>query len=405
MRKLLTTKMIATLKPRKDRQRFEIMDVMVPALGVRVSATGKRTFVVVARFGGASNPTRRALGDSSTMTLAAARDMARKWVLEISQGLDPKQTKSIAAQREALRPKTFKEVSLEFLRLHVRKEGQKGEVPLRTADEIERSIKYYLWTRRGSGVRWRDRTFEDVKRVDIAELLDELVAECGAPQADHVLAILSKLCNWYALRSDTYTSPIVRGMKRSSARKRARTRVLSDDEIRALWHCTADEGAYGAFMRIALLTGQRRSKVAEMQWPNISSSGVWSIETEAREKGNAELLKLPLLARRVIADLPVWDASLFVFGGRFGGILNGFSKFRKRLDDNMAAYLGREISHWVTHDLRRTAKTLMKRANVPTEISERVLGHVIPGVEGIYDRYEYFDEKSRRIAAPQYDGC
>jgi integrase len=53
---------------------------------------------------------------------------------------------------------------------------------------------------------------------------------------------------------------------------------------------------------------------------------------------------------------------------------------------------------WRLHDLRRTAKTLMVRAGVRPDISERVLGHVIRGVEGVYDRYEYIDEKREALA-------
>ena len=52
-----------------------------------------------------------------------------------------------------------------------------------------------------------------------------------------------------------------------------------------------------------------------------------------------------------------------------------------------------ELPHWTLHDLRRTAKTLMARAGVRPDISERVLGHVIPGVEGVYDRHSYLNEK------------
>ena len=51
------------------------------------------------------------------------------------------------------------------------------------------------------------------------------------------------------------------------------------------------------------------------------------------------------------------------------------------------------LPNWTLHDLRRTAKTLMVRAGVRPDISERVLGHVIAGVEGTYDRHTYADEK------------
>ena len=55
------------------------------------------------------------------------------------------------------------------------------------------------------------------------------------------------------------------------------------------------------------------------------------------------------------------------------------------------------IPNWTLHDLRRTAKTLMARAGVRPDISERVLGHVIAGVEGTYDRHSYADEKREAL--------
>ncbi len=49
---------------------------------------------------------------------------------------------------------------------------------------------------------------------------------------------------------------------------------------------------------------------------------------------------------------------------------------------------------WTLHDLRRTARSLMSRAGVRPDISERVLGHAIPGVQGVYDRHTYDSEKA-----------
>jgi integrase len=60
--------------------------------------------------------------------------------------------------------------------------------------------------------------------------------------------------------------------------------------------------------------------------------------------------------------------------------------------------LPKAIPNWTLHDLRRTARSLMSRAGVPTDHAERVLGHVIGGVRGIYDRHEYRDEKADALA-------
>jgi integrase len=51
------------------------------------------------------------------------------------------------------------------------------------------------------------------------------------------------------------------------------------------------------------------------------------------------------------------------------------------------------VTGWTLHDLRRTARSLMSRAGIPVDHAERCLGHVIGGVRGVYDRYEYYAEK------------
>jgi integrase len=56
------------------------------------------------------------------------------------------------------------------------------------------------------------------------------------------------------------------------------------------------------------------------------------------------------------------------------------------------------MPHWTLHDLRRTARSLMAKVGVADNIAERVLGHAIGGVEGIYNRHAYFDEKADALA-------
>ena len=77
------------------------------------------------------------------------------------------------------------------------------------------------------------------------------------------------------------------------------------------------------------------------------------------------------------------------------GIISGQSKRKAQFDAKVP------IAPWVFHDLRRTARSLMSRAGVRPDIAERVMGHSIAGVEGIYDRHSYRDEKAealRRLA-------
>jgi integrase len=242
---------------------------------------------------------------------------------------------------------------------------------------------------------WRDRAFVSIRRGDVARLLDEI--EARAPvHADHVLAILSKLFNWYMAREENYQSPVVRGMRRTAPKDHARSRVLADDEIRLFWAASADAGTYGAFLRVALLTAQRRSKVVAMRWSD--SDGVWTIPAEPREKTNAGSLKLSKLALSIIEPLPRWEDCGFVFAGRGKAPINGLSKAKTALDAAMTEAARALIANWTVHDLRRTARSLMSRAGVRPDVSECVLGHAIPGVEGVYDRYSYDREKGEALA-------
>ena len=91
-----------------------------------------------------------------------------------------------------------------------------------------------------------------------------------------------------------------------------------------------------------------------------------------------------------------------MFSSRAKTPFSGFSKSKAALDKAVLVAMQKRakkgakvepIPNWTLHDLRRTAKTLMARAGVRPDISERVLGHVIAGVEGTYDRHSYADEK------------
>src|SRR5215468_9409358 len=75
----------------------------------------------------------------------------------------------------------------------------------------------------------------EVRRSHIIKMLDEIEDRNGPVMADRTLAYVRKAFNWYATRDDQFSVPVVRGMARVKPKERARTRVLSDDEIQAIW--------------------------------------------------------------------------------------------------------------------------------------------------------------------------
>jgi hypothetical protein len=109
----------------------------------------------------------------------------------------------------------------------------------------------------------------------------------GARSADHALSVFRAMANWYAKRHDAYANPVVKGMGRVDKTAAKRKRILSDDELRAVWKQAS--GTFGATIRLLLLTGQRRQKVAVVHRCNLFSS--WSGEGNADWEENKRTLR------------------------------------------------------------------------------------------------------------------
>ena len=147
----------------------------------------------------------------------------------------------------------------------------------------------------------------------------------------------------------------------------------------------------------------------------MTVDGVWNILAEDREKGNGGALVLPETALAIIRGQTRIGNNPHVFSGRGDGNFAGWSPCKRALDKKVTTARRKEaeergtdpesvepMSHWQIHDLRRTSRSLMGRAGVRPDVAERVMGHAIEGVEGVYDRYAYRAEKTdalKRLAA------
>jgi integrase len=356
----LTDDGVANLKPRASRYTFA--DPELPGHYIRVQPSGAKAYVVIARDPRGKQHWRTV--GAPPMKIDDARDLGRKTIRSI---------------REAP-PDSFEGVAQEWFKRHVLKRG------LRSAGELERFMKQHIYP------AWSGRDLTSIKRIDVSGLLDHIEDEHGGRQADYALAVVRQIFNWQAKRDENYSSPIVVGMRRTNPNEMERTRILTDDEIRAVW--TAATGSYGKLVRFLLLTAQRREKVAAMRWSDIEGN-VWTIRTEEREKGNARELVLPDSAVEVIGE----RGENLVFPGKGGKQIGGWSKHKARLD-RLSGVRG-----WVLHDLRRTARSLMSRAVVRPDIAEHVLGHALVGIKRVYDRHQYREEKAdalQRLAGLVY---
>jgi integrase len=320
------------------------------------------------------------------LTLAGARKLAADTLHEVQQGRDPVAAK---AETKAKAAETFEAVAKRYME----HEGSK----LRTAHDLELKLKRAILPDLGP------RPIAAIKRSEIVRLLDKIGKERGPVAADRTLALISRVMNWYAPRSDDFRSPIVRGMARTKSSERARKRILTDAELTVVWRVAGDSGPFGSLVRFLLLTGARRSEATEMPWAEIVN-GVWHLPAERDKAGKGVTRPLSRAALAVIEARPRINGFVFTFGGC---AIANYSRPKERFDKAVLAELRKEdpeaeLPNFTLHDLRRTALSLMTRAGVPREHSEKCLGHVIRGVEGIYDRHDYQDEMLKayeRLAA------
>ena len=153
---------------------------------------------------------------------------------------------------------------------------------------------------------------------------------------------------------------------------------------------------------LLLLTAQRGDEVANMSRGEIGRDGIWTIPAERYKTKKPNFVPLSGAALALIEAQPKVDGCDYVFPSGAGTPFSGFGKSKAALDNAVLAAMQQHaprganvapLPNWTLHDLRRTGKTLMARAGVRPDVSERVLGHVIRGVEGTYDRHSYADEK------------
>jgi integrase len=252
----------------------------------------------------------------------------------------------------------------------------------------------------------------ELKRSQVSRMLDEIADDHGPRMADLVLAYVRKAFNWYEVNGhdDDFISPVVRGMARLKPSDRQRERVLADDEIRDLWvalEAVADPACFSAYVKMLLLTATRRSEVADMTAAELDGE-VWTIPAAryktSRDTKRDHLIPLSAMAREVLGTLKQRKNDHFLFSTTEGKkAFCGFSKAKTGLDKAIADIRDRAgrppMENWTLHDLRRTARTLLARAGVRDDIAERCLGHVIKGVEKVYNRHTYLDEKRAAFEA------
>ena len=326
--KALTDRTLKALKPKLA----EVWDTTFPAFGVRVSETGRKTFVLAARYPGNNSSARRAIGTYGALTLADAREKARDWLKLIEAGKDPKLESERQRTLEQRRQEnTFSAVAEDFI-----KDKLAGE---RKGAEVERDV------RRVFIPEWGKRPITDITPLDVRNLVKGY-KDAGKPyQAHNLLGYARRLFNW-AIGQHVYgieASPCDRlKPKDIIGERKQRIRILSDAELRAAWGAAAELGyPYGPLLRLLILTGQRKSEVAEAQCSEFDlAKKLWTIPADRMKADSAHVVPLSDDAIAILKALPRFESGDYLFSTTFGKIpVNGFSKAKVLFDKKILATL------------------------------------------------------------------
>lgn len=407
----LTVREIEKLECPPGKKDVLVFDDERRGLAVRVMKSAKKGSLdwktYIAQYTLAGRKRRVPLGAASGISLDAARKATAAILGEVAQGRDPAAAR-VEARREAERQAARELLTLdellrqwEALRLAERRESY--------AAEAVRAVRFAF-------SKQIDKPATDLTRETVVRVLDRLSGAGKNAMASRTAAY-GRACYGWAIKRGSLTANPFDHLPLEPVEKRER--VLTDDELRAIWQATEGAGSFYAIVRALILTGQRREEVAQMAWSEIAlNRAAWTLPAERAKNGVAHIVPLsPQMRAHLEAfeakrkkateeakakakakdepDIVEVTARDLVFPGR-DGPFNGFGKAKAALDDACG------VKDWRLHDLRRTLATGLQRLGIRLEVTEAVLNHVSgsrAGIVGIYQRHDYAAEKRAALDA------
>lgn len=386
MAKALTTKAVEAAKPTEERQ--EIPDGIVPGMVLIVQPSGAKSWGLRFRFGGKVR--KLTLGryppeHVNGLSLADARRAAGEALAKVERGEDPARAKQ--EQRAAKLEGRNKVSALidQFEERHLKN--------LRSKKQVRQLLDKHVVP------RWGVREVQTITRRDVIDLVEDVAEASGGVTANRLLAHIHKFMGWCLTRDIIDLNP-ASGVEKP-AHEKSRDRLLSDEEIRLLWAACEKEGQpFGSIFQLLLLTGQRKSEIAEVRDSEIGG-GLLHLTADRTKNKRPHDVPLSEAAQAILKNVKrVKSEKGYVFTTTGKTPVSGFNNPTNRVRDLMHEAAGRELDHWSLHDLRTTCATGLQRLGVPVRVTEAVLNHVSGtggGIVAVYQRHDYADEKREAL--------
>jgi len=356
---------------------------------VRYTANGKRREIT--------------LGKYPELSLANAAAETAKLKAEVKQGIDPLAEKK---RPDGVKIQTVNDLAADWLKNDIEKRLKHPQIPRRVYEN-------------DLAPRFGELSLNRVSPLDIRHAIEAITASGRPTVANDALGYCKQLFR-HGIRLDLMKSNPADAftVHHAGGVEQSRSRALAIDELTTVFRVfreNADQFTRENYLAAALLLvlGVRKGELIAAKWSEFSDDGkLWNIPEERSKTGVAITIPLPSVAIGWLEELHLRACgSEYVFPARRASKRRGYISddtlnhalaklfgLKVRPGEPPANKLGEAgIEHFTIHDLRRTCRSLLASAGVPGHVAERCLNHKLKGVEGIYDRYDYLDERREAL--------
>ena len=359
---------------------FIAWDDDLPGFGLRIRAAGSRNYIVQYKIGKQNR--RMTIGSTGVYSNPdAARSVAKTILARVKLGEDPANDKAEMAHGAGDTFEAIVEMYLAFKRRQI----AAGAFRQSSFEATE------LYLRRGDHCKpLRGMAIDKIGKRDVAKVLGAITENSGPTTAIRVRSNLSSLFAWAIGEGICESNPVIGTNKADVPNGGKRDRVLTDDELAAIWRNLPEEGDFGRVIKLLILTGCREDEIGELPWSEIDGDRI-NLPAERCKNGHAHTVHLSSLA---IEQLPQRGDRALVFGVGKGGF-QGYAYCKNALD----AKLNFDKA-WRIHDIRRSVATHMAEIGILPHIIEATLNHLSghkSGIAGVYNRATYDTQRAAAL--------
>lgn len=352
----LTDLSVRAIKPSEKYVTY--WSAATPGFGIRVGKKCRTWTVMRGR-----SRERVSIGRYPDLSLADARKEALRLLSEECGGPRPV-------------TKTFEEARVEFLDEHYR--GVTSRWPHIVKLLLEKHFKHI-----------ERRQLADINDEDIARILRKLAATPS--QQLHVYRAARTFFNWCTRPPRRYLAHSPMQGYAPPGKDRKGTRVLTNDELRAVWN--ASSAGSRLVLRLLILWGTRNEETTSLAraW---RTADVLTIPGSSTKNGRDHAIPILPLAGSILDARP--ECGPFFFPGRYTNHVPLTAGSLNRMKDEVQKETG--TSGWTLRDIRRTFRSNMARLKIPRDVCEVLINHAPPVLDEIYDRYDRLGEKREALA-------